>query len=94
MGTAPSMTPDLRQIIDRVAAEIPDVEWQQLAVSHPADDDGLWFFRRRGQDWWTVQIESWTGTCPFLIEGSRDSEHLDQVATPMEVARLVIDWLR
>jgi hypothetical protein len=76
-----------------VRAEVPDVEWEQLWVSHAADDDGLWFFRRRGQQWWTVQIESSTGNCPFLIEGNGDGERLDGVTTPAEVARIVVSWL-
>jgi hypothetical protein len=64
-------------------------------VSHAADDNGLWFFRRRGHQWWTVRIESSTGRCPFLIEGIGDGERrLDQVGTPIEVAQTVIAWLR
>ena len=94
MGTAPSMTPDLQQIIDHVRAEVPDVEWTQTWVSHAADDDGLWHFRRRGQHSWTVQIESWTGNCPFLVEGDGHGERRDGVATPAEVAEIVVAWLR
>jgi hypothetical protein len=47
-GSAPEMTPDLREIIDGVQSVLPDVEWAQLSVSWPADDDGTWFSRRQG----------------------------------------------
>jgi hypothetical protein len=36
-------------------------------VTHPADDDGIWFFRNGDVE---VQIESSTGNCPFLIESN------------------------
>jgi hypothetical protein len=62
-GTAPEMTPDLKQIIDGVVAELPDMQREQLAVKFPADD-----FWRHGGRTDQVQIESSTGACPFLIE--------------------------
>ena len=91
-GTAPGMTPDLRRIIDGVLADLPDVEWQQLWVSHPADDDGLWFFWRRARRDERVQIESSSGFCPFLIETDRDDERR-WGQTPDEVASTIVALL-
>jgi hypothetical protein len=92
-GTAPEMTPDLKQIIDGVVAELPDMQREQLAVKFPADDDGLWFFWRHGGRTDQVQIESSTGACPFLIETNRDNERRSG-DTPDEVVRTIAGLLR
>jgi hypothetical protein len=90
-GTAPSMTPELEQIIRGVTARLPKVQCEQLPVTHASDDDGLWFFRLPGREG-EVQIESSTGTCPFLIES--DGHHERQVgATVEDVVSIVVQWL-
>lgn len=86
------MTPDLRQIIDGVIAGLPDAEWEQLSVTHPADDDGIRFFWRRGRRGRDVQIESSSGACPFLIETTLDNE-LRHGATPTEVVQAIVRFL-
>ena len=91
-GTAPKMTPDLQQIIAGVTGALPDVEWEQLQVTYPADDDGLWFFRRQGRRWWDVQIESSSGTCPFWVETNLDNEHR-RGQTPDEVVETIVALL-
>jgi hypothetical protein len=87
------MTPDLRQIIDGVQSVLPDVEWEQLSVSWPADDDGLWFFWRRGFRRDDVQIESSSGYCPFIIETNRDAERRSS-STPAETVKEIVSLLR
>ena len=88
------MTDDLRLIIDGIQAELPDVEWEQLVVKFPADDDGLWFFwRPGGRIGGDVQIESSYGRCPFLIESSFDNERRIG-ETPVEVIGTVVALLR
>ncbi len=70
------MTRDIDQIIQLLRREIPGVEIEQLQVSHPgADDDGLWFIKIAGRTG-EVQIESSSGTCPFVIESDLSSETL------------------
>lgn len=62
------MPRDIDIVINRVRALYPDVNLEQLKVSHPGiDDDGLWFFSLEGlrKD---VQVESSTGTAPFTVE--------------------------
>ncbi len=65
------MTRDIDRILDRILAIRPDVDSSQLQVTHPADDDGLWFFRVRGSDC-EVQLESSSGDFPFLVEADYD----------------------
>jgi hypothetical protein len=87
------MTADLREIIAGVTGALPDVELEHLQVTHPADDDGLWFFRRRGRSSWDVQIESSSGVCPFLVETDLDNERR-WGQTPEEVVEIIVALLR
>ena len=67
---------DIDVIIARLHLIHPDVSAAQLTVLHPgADDDGLWFFRHPATNI-EVQLESSTGTCPFLFEGSGSPDRL------------------
>lgn len=61
------MIRDIDQIIDAVKHQVPDVEVWQLQPSHPADDDGIWWFYFRDiKD--DIQLESSYGNCPFIVE--------------------------
>jgi hypothetical protein len=91
-GSAPSMTPDLAAIVRRVEQELPLVRWEQLAVTLPADDDGLWFFWVAGMPG-EVQIESSYGVCPFLVETDKHDESVT-TETADETADIIIEWLR
>jgi hypothetical protein len=83
---------DVDRIIGWVSARLPDVQWQQLKVMFPADDDGLWFFDLPGGRN-TVQIESSSGMCPFVVEHDLTEERY-QGDTVEEVSAKVIEWLR
>ncbi len=91
-GSAPSTTSDLEAVIRGVKGHFPNIDWQQLPVTHPGDDDGIWFFKLLGsRD--EVQIESSDGLCPFLIETNRHDGR--QVAeTVEEVVETVVRWLK
>jgi hypothetical protein len=91
-GTAPSMTPDLEEVIRRVQERLPSMNWQQLTVRWPADDDGLWFFWLPGLPG-EVQIESSYGVCPFLVESDKHDERLT-ASSPEETADIIIRWLQ
>jgi hypothetical protein len=68
------MPRDIDQIIELLRREIPRVQITQLQVAHPGtDDDGLWFIKVPGRTE-EVQIESSSGTCPFVIESDFSSE--------------------
>lgn len=65
---------DIDEIIERVIETFPQVNICQLKVTHPADDDGIWYFwlgESSGDD---IQIENSYGKCPFLIETNRSDE--------------------
>ncbi|WP_394695057.1 hypothetical protein [Pseudoxanthomonas japonensis] len=75
---------DIDAIIAQLHVSHPDISAAQLTVLHPgADDDGLWFFRHPTTDI-EVQLESSSGTCPFLFEGSGPTDRL--VASSVEQA--------
>lgn len=64
----------------------PEVIVDQLKVTHPADDDGLWYFHLPENPKDDIQIESPDGNCPFLIENMRDDnrksgENVEQVVS-------------
>lgn len=64
---------DIDAIINSVREKYPNVCVDQLKVMHPADDDGIWYFRNLEFPEDEIQIESPYGACPFLIETKRDS---------------------
>jgi hypothetical protein len=67
---------DIDAIIAQLRVAHPGISAEQLTVVHPgADDDGLWFFRHPATDV-KVQLESSTGTCPFLFESSGTASRL------------------
>jgi hypothetical protein len=62
------MSRDIDRVIVALQRSYNDIVAQQLRVLHPGvDDDGLWFFTRRGCSE-EVQVESSTGSAPFLVE--------------------------
>jgi hypothetical protein len=86
------MTQDLAAILEGVRQELPQVQWEQLAVAHAADDDGLWFlFLPDGTH--DVQIESSSGMCPLVVETSR-SDGRRTGSSVSEVVDIIVAWLR
>lgn len=63
---------DIEKIVQLVKNRIPDVNIEQLRVTHPADDNGIWFFWMSDTAGDDIQIESSYGKCPFLIETNRN----------------------
>ena len=89
------MPRDIDIVIERVRAIHPDATIEQLKVSHPgADDDGLWFFGVSGERK-DIQIESSTGTAPFIIEhsGMKKSEDAISGASVDDAVREVSTYL-
>ena len=62
---------DIDRIIEQLSKVRPDISVSQLQVTHPADDDGIWFFRI-GTSKHEVQLESSFGVFPFLVETDVD----------------------
>jgi hypothetical protein len=69
------MPRDIDRIIESLKREFPAVQVTQLQVTHPADDDGLWFINVPGKSR-KIQIESPDGNCPFLIEFDGSTKQL------------------
>jgi hypothetical protein len=64
------MNRDIDVVIARLQHAYPALAVEQLEVSHPGDDDGIWFFTYPGVDD-EVHLESWNGQAPFLVESNR-----------------------
>jgi hypothetical protein len=60
------MPRDIDEISRALKAEYPGCEITQLKVTHPADDDGVWFVSLP-DDKNTIQLEAPDGNCPFTI---------------------------
>jgi len=65
---------DVDRIIEGVRRIFPEVIVEQLKVTYPADDDGLWYFHLLENPKDDIQIESSYGSCPFLIENMRKGD--------------------
>ena len=63
------MERDIDRIIATVKERLPTIEVQQFKATHPADDDGVWWFYVPGVNA-DVQIDSSYGQCPFLVDHS------------------------
>ncbi|MEM8947508.1 MAG: hypothetical protein AAGD11_20205 [Planctomycetota bacterium] len=79
---------DIDQIIVEVKKSLPNIQVSQLSVTHPSDDDGLWFFRLLSESN-EVQIESSSGNCPFLIEHDAANERFTGVDVAGVTAKVV-----
>ena len=82
---------DIEAVIDGVRAVVPYVVVVQMHRTHPADDDGLWWFRLPdiSRD---IQLESSTYDCPFIVEHddmASSSQALTAHSVPEAVAAVV-----
>ena len=83
---------DIETITAHLRVRFPRIQVQQLIVAHPgADDDGIWFFSHPGLPF-EVQLESASGTFPFLVETDRHSDRA-HVADPAQASDLIATWL-
>jgi len=65
------------------------IRYKQLEVSHPGDDDGLWFFWLEGRAD-KIQLESSSGEFPFIFE---TDEHSKMVHNVDEATTAISDWI-
>jgi hypothetical protein len=88
------MKTDADTVIDRIGVLIPDVKVIRMHKTHPADDDGLWWFRLPGTDK-DIQIESSSFNLPFLVEHSdmMDSSEAITTTTIEETVKAISDYL-
>jgi len=77
---------DIDAIIETLTLAHPELVVEQLKVSHPGvDDDGLWFFRHPSSRV-EVQLESHTGSCPFLFETNANGTRVSASTAPDAVS--------
>jgi hypothetical protein len=85
---------DIDRIIAATRELISDLEVTQWQQSWPSDDDGLWSFGLPGitKD---IQIESWTGECPFVVEHSdmKSSSEAETAQSVEEAVAKVVAYL-
>jgi hypothetical protein len=87
------MSRDIDQIIERVMHRLPSAVVDQIRPSHSSDEDGLWWFSLPGVER-RIQIESTSGTCPFLVESDEQSSNEALRASTIDVAvQLIVDYL-
>jgi hypothetical protein len=78
------------QVFDQLRQRVPGLIVERLQVTHPADDDNLWFLGdEHGRD--RIQIETAPeGQPPFLIENGGRSQTSDTA----EAVLLIDRWLK
>lgn len=69
------MPRDIDEIRNALKAEFSGCIIDQLKVTHPADDDGLWYVDVPGCQ--TIQLEAPNGNCPFTISFDQKNRMLD-----------------
>jgi len=84
---------DINEIIETVKTKFPSVKVEQLKVTHPADDDGIWYFWLGSNTDDDIQVENSYGQCPFSLSTFRNSE-LRFGNTVEEVVNLICEHLR
>ena len=82
---------DIDVIILSLTQSYPELSVEQLAVTHPADDDGIWYFKHPSCPH-EVHLESSYGICPFIFETSADATVATADSVPAAI-RLVVDGL-
>ena len=65
---------DIDRVISYVKERFPSVRVDQLKVSNPNDDDGIWYFWMPGAERDEIHLENGSGNCPFYCETYRSDE--------------------
>ena len=87
------MVRDIDIIIEKVRERMPAVAVRQHEVTHPADDDGIWWFSLPGVNR-DVHVESSYANCPFVIETDEQSSgEALRAATVDQAVQLVVEYL-
>jgi len=87
------MPRDIDQIIDQVTQRLPGVVVTQIKSTHSSDDDGLWRFSLPGVSP-SIQVESSSGACPFLVESDeQSSDEALRAGTINEAVKFIMDYL-
>lgn len=87
------MPRDIDQIIDQVTQRLPGVVVTQFEPTHSSDDPGLWWFSVPGVVP-KIQIESSSGTSPFLVVSDEQSSgEALRAGSINEAVKFIVDYL-
>jgi hypothetical protein len=85
---------DIDVITERVKQQIQAVEVYQYHKTHPADDDGVWWFSLPDVEP-DIKLDSPNGYCPFMIETNEQWGENARTANDVNQAILIIvDYLK
>lgn len=65
---------DINKIIAEVKNQFPKANVWQIEVTHPTDDNGIWFFWLGEKTDDEIHVENSYGQCPFYMETFRNDE--------------------
>ncbi len=84
------MTP-VEQLLAAISRSRPDVRIERLTVTHPADDDNVWFIRDGRRE---VQLDCHPGgSGPFLVEGDEEAPvQVADVEEALAAVQRVMRW--
>lgn len=86
-------TRDIDLIIDEVKQQFPEIQVYQYHKTHPADDDGVWWFSLPDIEP-DIKLDSPYGFCPFMIETNEQwGENAGTANTVNEAVSLIVDYL-
>jgi hypothetical protein len=85
---------DIDKIIDLVRRQLPGISVVQHHDVWPGDDEGVWFFQLQHIST-RIQLESSTGTCPFIFEqdGMKSAGEAGSASSVDEAAQVVVSYL-
>ncbi len=85
---------DIDLIIEQVKQHFPEIRVYQYHQTHPADDDGVWWFSLPNIEP-DIKLDSTHGTCPFMVETNEQwGENARTVNNVAEAVLIIIDYLK
>src|SRR5260221_799985 len=87
------MMRDIDKIIAEVVRALPAVAVRQHSDAGACGDDGIWWFSLPGVQP-DIQVESSSGSCPFVVETEEQSSSAALRASTIEQAvQLIVEYL-
>ena len=85
---------DVDLIIKKVRHQLQDVQVYQYHKTHPADDDGVWWFSLPNVEP-DIKLDSSYGSCPFMVETNEQwGENARTAVTIDEAVSMIVSYLK
>ena len=85
---------DIDTITEKVKQHLQSVQVYQYHKTHPADDDGVWWFSLPDVEP-DIKLDSPNGDCPFMVETSEQWGENARTANDVnEATSMIIDYLQ